>query len=39
MKPKTPLTCPKQLETGPYRELDKSTSRITPEFIMVELVL
>jgi len=39
MKPKTPLPCPKQLETGTYRELDKSTSRITPDFIIVELVL
>jgi hypothetical protein len=39
MKHKTPLPCPEQLETGPYRELDKFTSRITPDFIMVELVL
>jgi len=39
MKPKTPLPCPKQLETGTYRELHKPTSRITPDFIMVELLL
>jgi len=39
MRPKTSLPCAKQPETGPYRELDKSSSRITPDFIMVELVL
>jgi len=33
-KPKTPLPCPKQLETGPYRGLDKSTSRITPDLLL-----
>jgi hypothetical protein len=37
MKPKHSLPCPKEPET--YRELDKSTSPITPYFIMVELVL
>jgi hypothetical protein len=39
MKPKTSLPCAKQPETGTYCELDKSTSRITPDFILVELVL
>lgn len=36
MKPNTSLPYPKLPEIGPYRELDKSTSRITPDFIMVE---
>jgi len=39
MKRKTSIPCPKQPKTRTYRELDKSTSRITPDFIMVELVL
>ena len=37
MKPNTSLPYPKQPEIEPYRELDKSTSRITPDFIMAEL--
>jgi hypothetical protein len=36
MKPKHSLSCPKQPETGFYIELDKSTSRIIPDFIKVE---
>lgn len=36
MKPNTSSPYPKQPEIGPYLELDKSISRITPVFIMVE---
>jgi hypothetical protein len=41
MKPKTSLPCAKQPETESYREQDKSTSCIAPDFthIMVELIL
>jgi hypothetical protein len=39
MKPKTPLQWKKKkLETGTYRELDKSTSRITPDFIGISII-